>query len=41
MDNIAFKTFVTCNTEKSIDNFCNKYGECKQCNNEKKFGTIL
>ena len=22
----------TCNTEKSIDNFCNIYRECKQCN---------
>ena len=23
---------VICNTEKSIDNFYNKYRECKQCN---------
>ena len=23
---------VTCNTEKSIDNFYNKYRECKPCN---------
>ena len=26
------KVFVLCNTEKSIDNFYNKYRECKQCN---------
>ena len=26
------KVCVICNTEKSIDNFCNKYRECKQCN---------
>ena len=24
--------FVICNTEKSIDNFYNKYRECKPCN---------
>ena len=29
MDN---KTCVTCNTEKSIDTFHDKYRECKQCN---------
>ena len=23
---------VVCNVEKSIDNFYNKYRECKQCN---------
>ena len=26
------KVCVICNTEKSIDNFYNKYRECKQCN---------
>ena len=26
------KVCVVCNIEKSIDNFYNKYGECKQCN---------
>ena len=26
------KVCVVCNTEKSIDNFYNKYTECKQCN---------
>ena len=26
------KVCVVCNTEKSIDNFHNKYKECKQCN---------
>ena len=26
------KVCVICNTEKSIDNFYNKYTECKQCN---------
>ena len=26
------KVCVFCNTEKSIDNFYNKYRECKQCN---------
>ena len=26
------KVYVICNTEKSIDNFYNKYRECKQCN---------
>ena len=26
------KICVACNIEKSIDNFYNKYGECKQCN---------
>ena len=29
MDN---KICVVCNTEKSNDNFYNKYRECKQCN---------
>ena len=29
MDN---KICVVCNTEKSIDNFHNKYRECKPCN---------
>ena len=29
MDN---KNCVVCNIEKSIDNFYNKYRECKQCN---------
>ena len=26
------KICVVCNIEKSIDNFYNKYGECKPCN---------
>ena len=26
------KVCVVCNIGKSIDNFCNKYRECKQCN---------
>ena len=26
------KVCVVCNIEKSIDNFCNKYRECKPCN---------
>ena len=26
------KVCVICNTEKSIDNYYNKYRECKQCN---------
>ena len=26
------KTCVICNTEKTIDNFYNKYRDCKQCN---------
>ena len=26
------KVCIICKTEKSIDNFCNKYGECKPCN---------
>ena len=26
------KICVVCNIEKSIDNFYNKYRECKQCN---------
>ena len=26
------KVCVVCNIEKSIDNFYNKYRECKQCN---------
>ena len=26
------KVYVVCNIEKSIDNFYNKYRECKQCN---------
>ena len=26
------KVCVVCNVEKSIDNFYNKYRECKQCN---------
>ena len=29
MDN---KIYVVCNIEKSIDNYYNKYRECKQCN---------
>ena len=29
MDNIVC---VICNTEKSIDNFYNRYRQCKQCN---------
>ena len=30
------KTCVVCNTEKSIDNFHNKYRECKQCNIQRR-----
>ena len=26
------KVCVVCNTEKSIDNYYNKYRDCKQCN---------
>ena len=26
---------VVCNTEENIDNFCNKYRECKTCNIKK------
>ena len=29
------KVCVVCNIEKCIDNFYNKYRECKQCNIEK------
>ena len=29
------KVCVVCNIEKSIDNFYNKYRECKQCNIKK------
>ena len=29
------KIFVVCNIEKSIDNFYNKYRECKPCNIER------
>ena len=29
------KICVICNTEKSFDNFYNKYRECKQCNNKR------
>ena len=28
------KICVVCNIEKSIDNFYNKYRECKPCNNK-------
>ena len=37
MDDIVVKTCVVCNTEKSIDDFCNKYRECKQCNIKRVF----
>ena len=29
------KVCVVCNIEKCIDNFYNKYRECKQCNNKR------
>ena len=29
---MEIKVCVVCNTEKSIDNFYNKYRECKPCN---------
>ena len=29
------KVCVVCNIEKSIDNFYNKYRECKQCNSKR------
>ena len=29
------KVCVVCNIEKSIDNFYNKYRECKQCNTKR------
>ena len=29
------KVCIICNIEKSIDNFYNKYRECKQCINER------
>ena len=32
MDDIVVKVCVVCDTEKSIDNFYNRYRECKQCN---------
>ena len=32
MDDIEFKTCVVCITEKRIEDFYNKYRECKQCN---------
>ena len=32
MDVINVKTCVVCNTEKRVDDFCNKYRESKQCN---------
>ena len=35
MDDIDVITCVICNTEKSFDNFYNKYRECKQCNNKR------
>ena len=32
MDHIEVKTCVVCNTEKRIEDFYNKYRECKHCN---------
>ena len=32
MDDNILKTCVVCSNEKSIDAFCNKYREFKQCN---------
>ena len=34
MSDIVVKTCVVCNTEKSIDDFSNKYRECKVLNIE-------
>ena len=31
MIDIDFKTCVACITEKSVDDFYNKYKECKRC----------
>ena len=36
MDDINVKICVVCNTEKHVDDFLNKYRECKQCNILKK-----
>ena len=38
MDN---KVCVVCDTEKSIDNFYNKYRECKQCNIQRSIKRYL
>ena len=32
MDNNVVETCVVCHTEKSVDNFYNKYIECNECN---------